>query len=296
MIDLTPWHDQSDRSPFESLWFSDGETDEVLSHPQVSPDGISDGMEGLTMTSKYKRVWEHFLSASSLWCHYWIKAWWLLHLSSGPLIRKLPRWACPSCWAMAMWRRKRRPPTMMPPVRHCLSQLYQCGQTKQISEYVERLMFEFWCKRKGGRWSSEGSAEVWQLHFCPQLWLIFVSFCFCRRHIRTDEHCCHGGRGRAGVRWMCLGLSQTRLFSEALASIDGFVLMFIPNFYLFLSVEVLVLAVFCICPFERRLSCWLTWLTHRRSWWSFKHVCAHKLYDVTRCGICREVRACFYHF
>lgn len=51
---------------------------------------------------------------------------------------------------------------------------------------------------------------------------------------------------------MCLVLSQTRLFSEALASIDGFVLMFIPNFYLFLSVEVLVLAVFCVCPFERR--------------------------------------------
>lgn len=152
-----------------------------------------------------------------------------------------------------MWRRRRRPPTTTPPVRHRLSQLYQCGRNKQIREYLES-------------WSSEGSAEVWQLHFCSQLWLTLVSFCFCRRHIRTDEHCRHGGRGRAGVRQMCSVLSQTHLFSEALASIDGFVLMFRPNFYLFLSVEVLVLAVFCVCPFERRLSCWLTWLTHRRSW------------------------------
>lgn len=29
----------------------------MLSGPQVSPDGVSDGMEGLTVSSKYKRVW-----------------------------------------------------------------------------------------------------------------------------------------------------------------------------------------------------------------------------------------------
>lgn len=36
----------------------------IFSIPQVSPDGISDEMEGLTMTGKYKRVWvNYFLSA-----------------------------------------------------------------------------------------------------------------------------------------------------------------------------------------------------------------------------------------
>lgn len=88
--------------------------------------------------------------------------------------------------------------------------------------------------------SSEGSAEVWPL------WLTFVVFCFSRRHIGTDEHRRHGGRGRAGVTWVWLVVSQTRLFSEPLASFDGFVLMFMPNLYLFSSVDVLVLAVFSV--------------------------------------------------
>lgn len=36
---------------------------EMFSLPQASPDGISDGMEGLTVASKYKRVWvNYFLS------------------------------------------------------------------------------------------------------------------------------------------------------------------------------------------------------------------------------------------
>lgn len=47
----------------------------IFSIPQVSPDVISDDLEGLTMTSKYKRVWvNYFLSACSLWCDCWIKA------------------------------------------------------------------------------------------------------------------------------------------------------------------------------------------------------------------------------
>lgn len=49
-------------------------------------------------------------------------------------------------------------------------------------------------------------------------------------------------------------------FSEPPASIDGFVLMFMPNLYLFFSVDVLTIAVFCVCPLERLLRCWLSGL------------------------------------
>lgn len=52
---------------FES--YSDGglvmdSKNELFSLPQGSPDDVSDEMEGLTVTSKYKRVWvNYFLSA-----------------------------------------------------------------------------------------------------------------------------------------------------------------------------------------------------------------------------------------
>lgn len=198
-----------------------------FSRLQVSPDGVSDGMEGLTMTSKYKRVWEHFLSASSLSCHCWIKAWWRLRLSSGPLIRKLPRWACPSCWATATWRRRRRPPTTTPPVRPRLSQLYQCGQIKQISECLER-------------WSSEGSPASVDIGV-----LLFLQASHQNRRAPLPR--------RTWTSWSKVDVfgafTNTSFFQKH--SIDGFVLMFRPNFYLFLSVEVLVLAVFlCLSLWE----------------------------------------------
>lgn len=44
-------------------------------------------------------------------------------------------------------------------------------------------------------------------------WLTLAALCFSRRDIGTDEHCHHGGRGRAGVTWMWFVVSQTRHFS-----------------------------------------------------------------------------------
>lgn len=114
MISLSSWCHWWDHRVFVLWWrlFS-----VALLPPQVSPDGVSDQMEGLTMTSKYKRVWVNFLSARSLWCHCWIKAWRWHHSSSGALRRRLLRLACPSCWVTATWRRRRHRLTTITPVR-----------------------------------------------------------------------------------------------------------------------------------------------------------------------------------
>lgn len=147
----------------------------MFSDPQASPDGVSDEMEGLTVSSKYKRVWvKRFLPASSLWCHCWIKAWWWLRLSSGPLIRRLSRWACPSCWATATWRRRRRRPTTTLPVRHCVcSSFTKLLKWTQISGCLEGegclewLIFEFSFKKRELMFWTSGGREFWR--FCRGL-------------------------------------------------------------------------------------------------------------------------------
>lgn len=48
--------------------------------------------------------------------------------------------------------------------------------------------------------------------------------------------------------------------------------------FIFLCRRVGTRCVFRVCPFERLLSCWLTWLTcWRWSRWRFKRVCAHEM-------------------
>lgn len=131
----------------------------------------------------------------------------------------------------------------------CLYQLYQYGQVKRRCFEGEGFLSFAGVDVADPSWDRvvkvlqrSGSAG-----FVPgRFWLTSVAFCFSRRDIGTDEHRRHGGRGRAGVAWIWSVVSQTRLFSEPLTSIDGFVLTFMPNLYLFFSVHVLVIAVFCV--------------------------------------------------
>lgn len=72
MFSFTSWYYWSDHLNCTLRGLLMDNKNQMFSLPQASPDGLSDEMEGLTFTSKYKRMWvNYFLST---WCDCWIKA------------------------------------------------------------------------------------------------------------------------------------------------------------------------------------------------------------------------------